>query len=123
MGNQRPKILCIVADTQHRNYLQSILIEKDFDFFGFATGTVAVIAADIVLPHVILVDLDLPLSVGLGIVRKLRRSQHFARTPIIAMTQNEHFVYNSVLVENMVTCLLLKPVNAEKLFPVLEAYL
>ncbi len=123
MGKQRLKILCISTKSQHRDYLQSALILNNFDFYSFATGTVALIAAKIVLPDIFIVDLDRPLSAGLGTVQQIRQYHTFAKTPIIAMTDDQQLYTHIAIEDKKYISVLRKPVNAEKLYLLLETYL
>jgi CheY-like chemotaxis protein len=88
MRRHRHVILVVDDDHDLRESLREFLEEEGFETIGASNGQEAI---DLLHrggepPHVILLDIMMPVMTGLDVVERLRRDAPFASTPVVFMT-------------------------------------
>lgn len=78
----------LIADDRDasRELLRTILLAEGYQVIEAVDGRDALLKADVVLPHLVLLDLQMPVMDGFAVAAALRRDSRFAQTPIIALT-------------------------------------
>lgn len=121
--NERKTILYIEDDPGSQ-----ILVQRTLDFAGFrvvvaSTGLEGVEAAGRELPHLILMDINLPDLSGREVTTRLRADDRLKTTPIVALTaQSQAGEREKALVAGM-TGYLTKPIDIDKLPEQVNHYL
>lgn len=121
--NERKTILYIEDDPGSQ-----ILVQRTLDFAGFrvvvaSTGLEGVEAAVRELPHLILMDINLPDLSGREVTTRLRADDRLKTTPIVALTaQSQAGEREKALVAGM-TGYLTKPIDIDKLPEQVNHYL
>ena len=80
------EIFVIEDDDSIREMLEYALQGAGFEVFGFSDGDNALQILSQKMPELILLDIMLPGSDGLSILKKLKRSEHYQSIPIIMLT-------------------------------------
>ena len=89
MRRDRHVILVVDDDHDLRESLREILEEEGFETIGASNGQEAIDllhSGGAPPPHVILLDIMMPVMTGLDVVERLRRDTPFASTPVVFMT-------------------------------------
>ena len=82
----KPKILMIEDNDQNR-YLVTFLLERQgFEVVEASDGPMGIELAAVVLPDLILLDIQLPTMDGYAVARALRSNPALDATPIVAVT-------------------------------------
>jgi DNA-binding response OmpR family regulator len=82
------RILYIEDDAQHRRIIRMLLSHEGYSILEAEDGCWGLAVAEQERPALIVLDIRLPQMDGLDVVRRIRRTPHLARTPIIAVTAN-----------------------------------
>jgi two-component system cell cycle response regulator DivK len=83
---RKPTVL-IIEDNEQNLYLMRFLLEKNgFEVADARNGREGIRSASVLLPDLILLDIQLPLMDGYAVARELRSEESLAKTPIIAVT-------------------------------------
>jgi CheY-like chemotaxis protein len=82
------RILYIEDDAQHRRVIRTVLSHEGYTILEADNGCGGLAMAQQEQPALIVIDIRLPQMDGLDVVRRIRRTPHLARTPIIAVTAN-----------------------------------
>ena len=78
----------LIADDRDasRELLRTVLQAEGYSVVEAADGAEALAKAQAVTPHLILLDLQMPLMDGFAVAATLRQDTRFAHTPIVALT-------------------------------------
>jgi two-component system, cell cycle response regulator DivK len=78
----------LVADDKAtgRELVRTVLENSGYEVFEASNGLEAVKQAHQLSPDLIILDIHMPGLDGFGVIEQLRREDHFAATPIIALT-------------------------------------
>jgi CheY-like chemotaxis protein len=78
----------LVADDKAtgRELVRTVLENSGYEVFEASDGLEAVKQAHQLSPDLIILDIHMPGLDGFGVIEQLRREEHFAVTPIIALT-------------------------------------
>jgi len=78
----------LVADDKPtgRELVRTVLENSGYEVFEASNGLEAVKQAHQLSPDLIILDIHMPGLDGFGVIEQLRREDHFAATPIIALT-------------------------------------
>ena len=78
----------LIADDRDasRELLRTVLRAEGYQVIEASDGGEALAKADTGLPHLFLLDLQMPLMDGFAVAAALRQDPRFSQTPIIALT-------------------------------------
>lgn len=118
-----PKTILVVEDYEDSRVFIKFLLEKlGYRVLEAEDGFKAVEIARRQIPDLILMDMALPLINGLTATKIIRQFSETSEVPIIAMTASGQFIYRQAI-EAGCKDLLVKPVDVNKLRPMIECYL
>jgi CheY-like chemotaxis protein len=118
-----PKTILIVEDFEDSRILLKYLLEKlGYEVLEAEDGFKAAEIAKRHIPDLILMDMALPLINGLSATKIIRQFKETSNIPIIAVTASGEFIYPQAI-EAGCNDLILKPLDIEKLQPMIEQYL
>lgn len=81
------KKILIIEDNEQNRYLATFLLEKHgFAVIPASDGPLGIGLAARVLPHLILLDIQLPTMDGYAVARQLRANPELDKIPIVAVT-------------------------------------
>ena len=82
----KEKIL-LIEDNEQNRYLVTFLLESHgYTVIQASDGALAIELAGRVQPHLILLDIQLPIMDGYAVARQLRNNPALANIPIVAVT-------------------------------------
>ena len=117
------KLVLLAEDQPDIREMMRILLEGyGYDVVQAADGYEAIELALEHSPDMILMDMAMPVLDGLDSVRTMRRHDELAKVPIVAVTAFGDF-YNQRALDAGCTHVLHKPLDFEKLRPLVEGYL
>ncbi len=85
-GQRPPRVLVVEDDEQNRALLLELLTEAGFELQGATNGEDAVTIHQKWAPHVILMDMNLPVLSGYAATRRIKATEQGQRTVVIAVT-------------------------------------
>lgn len=98
----------IIEDDSTLNEIMTITLGDNFQTESFLDGGLALERLERVVPHLIILDLNLPTVSGRDILGKIRSDSRFVNTRIILTTANERI---AELLTDQVDITLLKPIS------------
>jgi two-component system cell cycle response regulator DivK len=107
------RILYIEDNPQNMRLVRKILEHAGYTVFGAEDGTSGVALALDVVPHLILMDINLPDIDGLEATRRIK--SRYPRLPIVALTANAMYGDEERILASGCDGYLSKPVNKETL--------
>lgn len=117
------KTVLIVEDYADTRTMMKFLLQRfGYEVVEAADGQEAVDKVKQVNPDLILMDLSLPVMDGLTATQTIRKFDGFGKIPIIAVTAYGNSYYRRAI-EAGCDDLINKPLDFDKLEPVLEQYL
>lgn len=117
------KTVLIVEDYADTRTMMKFLLQRfGYEVVEAADGQEAVEKVKQVNPDLILMDLSLPVMDGLTATQTIRKFDGFGKIPIIAVTAYGNSYYRRAI-EAGCDDLINKPLDFDKLEPVLEQYL
>ena len=117
------KIVLIVEDYADTRTMMKFLLQRfGYDVVEAADGQEAVDRAKENQPDLILMDLSLPVMDGLTATQIIRKVDGYGKIPIIAVTAYGNSYYRRAI-EAGCDDLINKPLDFDKLEPILEQYL
>lgn len=118
-----PKIVLIVEDYADTRTMMKFLLERfGYEVVEAADGQEAVEKVKENHPDLILMDLSLPVMDGFTATQAIRKFDGFSKVPIIAVTAYGNSFYKRAI-EAGCDDLINKPLDFDKLEPILEQYL
>lgn len=85
--NTKPKRILLVEDNPyHAELVLELLQENDYEVLHCPTGEQALGHAKRFVPHLVIMDINLPGMDGMAVTRLLRRHEETAGTPVLALT-------------------------------------
>jgi CheY-like chemotaxis protein len=110
-----PKIL-VVEDTEDNRFMMRRLLEMaGYHVVEAANGAEAVEQAQAESPHLILMDLSLPVIDGLAATRRIRELPGFEETPIIAVSAHDTADFQTEAIEAGCNSYITKPIDFNEL--------
>lgn len=110
-----PTIL-VVEDTEDNRFMMRRLLEMaGYRVVEAANGEEAVEQAKARSPHLILMDLSLPVIDGLAATRRIRQMPGFERTPIIAVSAHDTADFQADAIEAGCNSYITKPIDFNEL--------
>jgi len=80
-------VVLVIEDNEQNLYLMRFLLEKHgYTVVAAKDGQTGIQIAKEVSPHIILLDIQLPLMDGYSVARELRRNKAFDNIPIVAVS-------------------------------------
>lgn len=79
------KIL-VIDDSKFSQQMLSMFLGKDYELFSATNGALGIQLAKMHLPSLILLDLEMPLMDGFGVLRELKKDIHTRDIPVIMIT-------------------------------------
>lgn len=117
------KTILIVEDFEDSRILLKYLLEKlGYKVLEAEDGFKAMEIAKRHIPDLIFMDMALPLINGLSATKIIRQFKETSKIPIIAITASGEFIYPQAI-EAGCNDLMLKPLDIDKLQPMIEQYL
>ncbi len=117
------KTVLIVEDYADTRTMMKFLLQRfGYEVIEAADGQEAVDRAKESVPDLILMDLSLPVIDGLTATETIRKFEGFGKIPIIAVTAYGNSYYKRAI-EAGCDDLINKPLDFDKLEPILEQYL
>ena len=79
--------ILLIEDNEQNRYLVTFLLERaGYEVLAAEDGARGIEAARRMLPHLIVLDIQLPTMDGYAVARALRQHESLKRTPIVAVT-------------------------------------
>ena len=117
------KKILVVEDTEDSRQILKILLEMNgYSVLEAENGSQAVKSAAEQHPDLILMDISMPVMDGLTATKFIRKSDNTNKIPIIAITAHGKYLYKQAI-EAGCNDLVSKPVDFDRLQPVIEHYL
>lgn len=123
MSDQTTTVLYIEDNPQNMRLVRKILSHAGYEFYEAIDGLSGIEAALSQAPDLILLDINLPDIDGLEVASRLRESDQFTNTPIIALTANAMVGDRERLLAGGCDDYLPKPVSRTELLNTLEWHL
>ncbi|HXC72947.1 MAG TPA: response regulator [Pyrinomonadaceae bacterium] len=106
----------LVEDTEDNRFMMRRLLEiTGYRVVEAMNGEEAVRLAKAECPHLILMDLSLPVIDGLAATRLIRKIPACERTPIIAVSAHDTSDFQSEAISAGCNCYITKPINFNEL--------
>ncbi len=106
--------ILIIEDNEQNRYLLTFLLEKSgYEVRGVADGARGIEAARNRVPHLILLDIQLPTMDGYAVARALRENDALRAVPIVAVTSYAMPGDREKALEAGCTGYIEKPINPE----------
>lgn len=112
MNKNKPVILVVEDDSAVRNLITTTLETHDYRFRTAATGESAILEAASHNPDVILLDLGLPDTDGVNVIRKIRT---WSKTPVIVISARSEDIDKIEALDAGADDYLTKPFSVEEL--------
>ena len=118
----KKRVLLVEDDLDIREMMRMLLNSYGYEVVEASDGYEAVELALKHRPHLVLMDIAMPVLDGLDSVRAMRQHVELAGVPILAVTAFGDF-YNQRALDAGCTDVLHKPLDFEGFRPVLQCYL
>jgi two-component system cell cycle response regulator DivK len=116
--------ILLIEDNEQNRYLATFLLEKaGYAVVPAADGQLGIELAGRILPHLILLDVQLPTMDGHAVAQALRRNPVLEKTPIVAVTSYAMVGDREKALAAGCTGYLEKPINPETFVMEIESYL
>ena len=102
----------VIEDDSKLNNIACITLQSDFELESFMDGAAATQRLDVMVPSLVILDLNLPGMAGAEILRKIRSDERFADTRVILTTADER---QAETLTEEADIILLKPVSPGQL--------
>lgn len=114
----------IIEDNEQNLYLTTFILEKHgYEIYSAKDGAEGIEKAAVILPELILLDIQLPLMNGYEVARRLRMNPDLSDIPIIAVTSYAMVGDQEKAFEAGCTGYIEKPINPETFIKQIEAHL
>jgi len=108
----KPPTVLLVEDTEDNRFMMRRLLEMaGYQVVEAMNGEEAVKLAKSECPHLILMDLSLPVIDGLAATRLIRKLPHCGSTPIIAVSAHDTSDFQSEAIEAGCNSYVTKPID------------
>lgn len=105
-----------------RTQVKELLSERGFEFIGEKQPHNAFRVAEETAPELMLIALEMPRLDGNLLIRKFRKDDAFAKTPIVALAKTIDKTTIGKLNDFGIKDVLTKPLDLEKVLPIVEKY-
>jgi len=117
------KILIIDDSVEARNLVGRFLSAKGFDVSTADDGVDGVAKARLVLPDLILMDLNMPVMTGFEATRQLKSDQTLKHIPVVALSAESDGGSRDEIYEAGCEGFVSKPIDFPRLVPTIEKFL
>jgi CheY-like chemotaxis protein len=116
MNNNRQRTVMVVEDFEDNRFMMRRLLEMSgYRVVEAVNGQQAVEVAEVERPHLILMDLSLPLLDGLAATRRIRQNPELRRIPIIAVSAHDTSDFHADALAAGCNDYVTKPIDFEQL--------
>jgi CheY-like chemotaxis protein len=124
MSNNRQRVVMVVEDFEDNRFMMRRLLEMSgYRVVEAVNGEQAVEVAQRERPHLILMDLSLPLLDGLAATRRIRQYEELRRVPIIAVSAHDTSDFHADALAAGCNDYVTKPIDFEQLETLLSRLL
>lgn len=124
MSDNRQRTVMVVEDFEDNRFMMRRLLEMSgYRVVEAVNGEQAVEVAARELPHLILMDLSLPLLDGLAATRRIRQNEELRRIPIIAVSAHDTSDFHADALAAGCNDYVTKPIDFEQLEQLLSRLL
>jgi two-component system cell cycle response regulator DivK len=124
MSNNRKRIVMVVEDFEDNRFMMRRLLEMSgYRVVEAVNGEQAVEVARRERPHLILMDLSLPILDGLAATRRIRQHEELRRVPIIAVSAHDTSDFHADALAAGCNDYVTKPIDFEQLESLLSRLL
>src|SRR5215210_4743269 len=121
---ENPLTILLVEDTEDNRFMMRRLLEMTgYRVVEAMNGEEAVKLAQTESPHLILMDLSLPVIDGLAATRLIRKLPDFESTPIIAVSAHDTSDFQSEAIEAGCNSYVTKPIDFNELEELIAQFL
>ncbi|OIP29585.1 MAG: hypothetical protein AUK47_27185 [Deltaproteobacteria bacterium CG2_30_63_29] len=117
------RVLVVDDNEDNRSFLMALLLGVGFDSRSVNDGAQAVLEAEAWAPHLILMDMQMPILSGAEAIGRIRRRQGGAAVKILAVTANAFDDDRQAAIKAGADDYLAKPFREEMLFAKMQALL
>lgn len=121
--SSKNKVLLVEDNLLNQEMMQSLFVEFGISIDIAKNGQEAVKKAIELLPNLILMDIHMPLMDGLEATETIRAIPELQNVPIVALTADAFKEQQTKAMEAGVDHYLVKPIDVNKLVPLLKEYL
>jgi two-component system, cell cycle response regulator DivK len=119
----KAKIL-LIEDNEQNRYLATFLLETyGYEVVQAPDGALGIELAEVVLPQLILLDIQLPIMDGYAVALELRKNQALKNIPIVAVTSYAMPGDREKTIAAGCSGYIEKPINPETFVAEIERYL
>lgn len=119
-----PRTILLIEDNEQNRYLATFLLEKrGHRVLSAVDGPQGVSMAQKLCPHVILLDIQLPVMDGYAVARALREKAELRTVPIVAVTSYAMTGDREKVLAAGCTGYIEKPIDPETFVDEIEGYL
>lgn len=116
MSNNRQRTIMVVEDFEDNRFMMRRLLEMSgYRVVEAVNGEQAVEVAALEQPHLILMDLSLPLLDGLAATRRIRQNEALRQIPIIAVSAHDTSDFHADALAAGCNDYVTKPIDFEQL--------
>lgn len=116
--------ILLIEDNEQNRYLTTFLLKKSgYEVVEAADGKLGIEMAGHILPHLILLDIQLPTMDGYAVARELRGNQALKDIPIVAVTSYAMSGDREKAIAAGCNGYIEKPINPETFVSEIERYL
>jgi two-component system cell cycle response regulator DivK len=116
MSNNRQRTVMVVEDFEDNRFMMRRLLEMSgYRVVEAVNGEQAVELAQSERPHLILMDLSLPILDGLAATRRIRQHEELRRVPIIAVSAHDTSDFHADALAAGCNDYVTKPIDFEQL--------
>jgi two-component system, cell cycle response regulator DivK len=124
MSNNRQRTIMVVEDFEDNRFMMRRLLEMSgYRVVEAVNGEQAVEVAQRERPHLILMDLSLPILDGLAATRRIRQHEELRRVPIIAVSAHDTSDFHADALAAGCNDYVTKPIDFEQLETLLSRLL
>ena len=126
MSKAERSMFIIEDDHGFRDTFLDVMQLRGFEAHGASSGAEGLRALQTLRPSVIVLDVQLPDVHGFDLCRRIKRSEAFARTPVIFLSASTHYSDARDQAEGFLagaSLFLPKPITMDRLWSVIEKLL
>ena len=121
--NERPKILVVDDEPEIQNYMKDELGSQGYRVLSASDGASAVQLAQSEVPHLILLDLKIPILDGYQVLKRLKSDVRSRHIPVLVITGRVEMEWVMLAVECGADGCMVKPVHRNTLLEQVQSHL
>jgi two-component system cell cycle response regulator DivK len=119
----KKRILVIEDNVQNLYLIRFLLENRGYEVITARDGVMGIQTAELNIPDLILLDIQLPFMDGYAVAGRLRASAALADVPIVAVTSYAMAGDREKAVASGCSGYIVKPINPDTFLPEIETYL